>query len=182
MSIEKLRELAAGVLAYDISGMPDEAPGKTEEYRQKVLAVMSRADLIRCILLQPTVRLSPTDNNTGVEAQYMMEPLINLYFTRDHKRWQMHLDTHFNIIDSNLCTMVRSRLEALPGDPEYNTCDIWAREPGSKEYHLWRQGQPFADYIRSRGFQIIPIDYDDEMHYGVKSVSAHVGRTTWYLP
>ena len=24
---------------------------------------------------------------------------------------QMHLDTHFNIIDSNLCTMVRSRLQ-----------------------------------------------------------------------
>ena len=32
---------------------------------------------------------------------------------RDHKFWQMqmHLDTHFNIIDSNLCTMVRSRLQ-----------------------------------------------------------------------
>ena len=258
MSIEKLRELAAGVLSYDISGMPDADPGKTEEYRQKVLAVMSRADMIRCILLKPTVRLSPTDNNTGMEAQYIQEPLMNLYFTRDqsittprghvicnmnssqrapetdiiaacyehlgvtpimrisgdgrleggdyipagnvsfigcgmrtndegirqmmegdafghdtvvvvrdHKRWQMqmHLDTHFNIIDSNLCTMVRSRLEARPGDPEYNTCDIWAREPGSKEYHLWRKDQPFTDYIRSRGFQIIPIDYDDEMHY-----------------
>ena len=86
---------------------------------------------------------------------------------RDHKFWQMqmHLDTHFNIIDSDLCTMVRSRLEAKPGDPEYDTCDIWARQPGTKDYSLWKQDLPFVDYIKSRGFEIIPIDVDDEMHY-----------------
>ena len=86
---------------------------------------------------------------------------------RDHKLWQMqmHLDTHFNIIDSDLCTMVSSRLYAQPGDPEFNTCDIWARKPGTKQYALWKRDQPFVEYIKSRGFQIIPIDYDDEMHY-----------------
>jgi arginine deiminase len=219
---------------------------------------MSRADLIRCILLQPMVKLWRTDNNTGYEATYILNPLMNLYFTRDqsittprghvicnmnssqrspetniielcynhlglkpilhiegegrmeggdyipagnisligcgmrtndegirqmleadafghdtvvvvrdHKLWQMqmHLDTHFNIIDSDLCTMVRSRLEAKPGDPEYDTCDIWARQPGTKDYSLWKQDLPFVDYIKSRGFEIIPIDVDDEMHY-----------------
>ena len=86
---------------------------------------------------------------------------------RDHKLWQMqmHLDTHFNIIDSDLCTMVRSRLEANPGDPEYGTCDIWARQPGTQQYSLWKQDQPFVEYVRSRGYKIIPIDEDDEMHY-----------------
>ena len=86
---------------------------------------------------------------------------------RDHKLWQMqmHLDTHFNIIDSDLCTMVRSRLEAKPGEPEFDTCDIWARKPGTKQYSLWRRDVPFVEYILSRGFEIIPIDYDDEMHY-----------------
>jgi arginine deiminase len=85
----------------------------------------------------------------------------------DHKRWQMqmHLDTHFNIIDSDLCTMVSSRLNAKPGEPEFNTCDIYAREPGTKPYTLLRSDVPFVDYIRSRGFEIIPIDFDDEMHY-----------------
>ena len=78
---------------------------------------------------------------------------------------QMHLDTHFNIIDKDLCTMVSSRLNAKPGDPEYNTCDIWARQPGTETYTLWKKDQPFVEYIRGRGFQIIPIDYDDEMHY-----------------
>jgi len=258
VGIDSLRVLAEKVLVYDISSIPDEDAEKTETYRQEVLQKMSRNDLIRCILLQPTVKLSKTDSNTGYEAQYIQNPLMNLYFTRDqsittprghiicnmnskqrapeteiinlcyehlglmpimrvtgegrleggdyipagnisligcgmrtndegirqmmeadafghdtivvvrdHKLWQMqmHLDTYFNIIDKDLCTMVSSRLNAQPGDPEYNTCDIWARKPGTKEYTLWKQNQPFVEYMRGRGFQIIPIDYDDEMHY-----------------
>ena len=258
VGIDSLRALAAEVLTYDISSIPDESEVYTEEYRQDVLSKMSRADLIRCILLQPTVKLMRTDNNTGYDAQYIPNPLMNLYFTRDqsittprgqvicrmnssqrapethiislcyehlglkpilriegdgrleggdyipagnisfigcgmrtndegirqlleadafghdtvvivrdHKLWQMqmHLDTHFNIIDRDLCTMVRSRYEAQPGQPEYNTCDIWARKPGTLEYSLWKQDLSFVEYIKSRGFEIIPIDYDDEMHY-----------------
>ena len=256
--IDSLRSLASEMLTYDISSIPDESPEATEAYRQQVLSEMSRSDMIRCILLQPTVKLSRTDNNTGYEAQYIQSPLMNLYFTRDqsittprghiicsmnssqrapetniinmcyehlglkpilriegdgrleggdyipagnisligcgmrtndegirqmmeadafghdtvvvvrdHKLWQMqmHLDTHFNIIDSDLCTMVRSRYDAKPGDPEFNTCDIWARKPGTLDYSLCQKDMPFVDYIKSRGFQIIPIDYDDEMHY-----------------
>ena len=258
VGMDSLRAIAEKQLVYDISQIPDEDAGKTEEYRQEVLSKMSRADLIRCIFLQPTVKLSKTDNNTGYEAQYIQNPLMNLYFTRDqsittpqghvichmnskqrapetdiialcyehlglkpilrisgegrleggdyipagniafigcgmrtndegirqlmdadafghdtivvvrdHKLWQMqmHLDTYFNIIDKDLCTLVGSRLNAQPGDPEYSTCDVWARKPGTTSYALWRQGVPFVEYIRGRGFNIIPIDYDDEMHY-----------------
>ena len=258
VGIDSLRALADNVLVYDISGIANESPDATEEYRHGVISKMSRNDLIRCILLQPMVRLWKTDNNTGYEATYIQNPLMNLYFTRDqsittprghvicnmnssqrspeiniielcydhlglkpilhidgegrleggdyipagnisligcgmrtnnegirqmleadafghdtvvvvrdHKLWQMqmHLDTHFNIIDSNLCTMVRSRLEAQPGQPEYDTCDIWARKPGTKEYSLWKKDLPFVEYLRNRGFEIIPIDVDDEMHY-----------------
>ena len=258
VGIDSLRVLAANVLTYDISNIPGENADDTEKYRQEVLSKMSRADLIRCIMLQPTVKLSHTDNNTGYEAQYIQTPLMNLYFTRDqsittprghiicymnssqrapetniirlcyehlglkpiltiegdgrleggdyipagtisligcgmrtndegirqmleadafghdtvvvvrdHKLWQMqmHLDTHFNIIDRDLCTMVSSRLYAQPGDPEFNACDIWAREPGTLQYAIWKKDLSFVDYIKSRGFQIIPIDFDDEMHY-----------------
>ena len=258
VGVDSLRSLAQKVLVYDISSISDADAEETESYRQSVLNKMSRNDLIRCILLQPTVKLSKTESNTGYEAQYIQNPLMNLYFTRDqsittprghiicnmnstqrapeteiinlcyehlglkpilritgegrleggdyipagnisligcgmrtndeginqllaadafghdtvvvvrdHKLWQMqmHLDTHFNIIDKDLCTMVSSRLNAQPGAPEFNTCDIWARKPGTKEYTLWKQDQPFVEYIRGRGFQIIPIDYDDEMHY-----------------
>ncbi len=256
--LDTLQALAGRVLTYDISAMPDEDEKATELYRRQVLSEMSRGDLIRCILLQPTVKLSRTDNNTGYEAQYIQNPLMNLYFTRDqsittprghiicrmnssqrapetdiievcyrhlglepvlriegegrleggdyipagnisligcgmrtnregirqmmdadafghdtvvvvcdHKFWQMqmHLDTYFNIIDRDLCTMVRSRLEAQPDQPEYVTCDIYARAVGEKTYQMIAEDAPFVDFLRTRGMQIIPIEQEDEMHY-----------------
>ena len=258
VGIDTLRELAAKEMRYDFRALPDADADSIEAYRQEVLAQMSLEDLIRCILLHPVVRLLPTDNNTGVAAEYIQEPLMNLYFTRDqsittprghiicrmnspqraaetdvielcyrhlgvepilriegngrleggdyipagtialigcgmrtneegirqimeadasghdtivvvhdHKRWQMqmHLDTHFNIIDRDLCTMVSSRLNAQPGEPEFNTCDIYVREPGTKPYSLAQKEVPFVAYMRERGYAIIPIDYEDEMHY-----------------
>ena len=86
---------------------------------------------------------------------------------KDHKRWQMqmHLDTHFNIIDRNLCTMVSSRLNAKPGEPEFGTCDVYAREPGSQPYRLMHSDVPFVEYLQAKGFDIIPIDEQDELHY-----------------
>ena len=256
--IDTLRALASNVLKYDVSAIPDEDVAASEQYKKQTIEEMSRGDLIRCILLQPTVKLYRTDNNTGYEAQYIQNPLMNLYFTRDqsittprghvmcrmnssqrapetdiievcykhlglqpilhiegegrleggdylpagsvsfigcgmrtnregirqlmaadafghdtvvvvrdHKFWQMqmHLDTHFNIIDRDLCTMVRSRLEAQPDQPEYVTCDIYGRAPGEKEYHLIEEDKSFVSYIRERGMQIIPIDEADELHY-----------------
>ena len=256
--IDTLRMLAAEGLRYDISDNSDTNLDESEAYKQQILGKMSRFDLLRCILLRPTVKMHRTDNNTCVEAEYIHNPMMNLYFTRDqsittprghiicrmnssqravetevievcyqhlgaqpilriegdgrleggdyipagtiafigcgmrtndegirqimeadafghdtivvvrdHKRWQMqmHLDTHFNIIDRDLCTMVRSRLEAQPGEPEYNTCDIYVRAPGDNEYRLWQSDLSFVEFIRLRGMQIIPIDEADELHY-----------------
>ena len=258
VDMEELRSLASQVLNYDLSNVPDSLWEESERYRLDVLQKMSRNDLVRCILLQPQVKLFTTSNNTGYEAQYLQKPLMNLYFTRDqsittprghiickmnssqrlpetrivelcykhlglktllsingegrleggdyipagnisligcgmrtndegirqimeadafghdtvvvvrdHKLWQMqmHLDTYFNIIDSNLCTLVSSRLHAKPGDAEYVTCDVWARKTGDKEYALILQDKSFVDFLKGRGFEIIPVDYEDEMHY-----------------
>ena len=256
--IDTLQTLAKKVLTYDISAIPDEDAEASESYRQQTISEMSRGDLIRCILLQPTVKLSRTDNNTGYEAAYIQNPLMNLYFTRDqsittprghvicrmnssqrtpetdvievcyehlglkpilriagegrleggdyfpagtisligcgmrtnregirqmmeadafghdtvvvvcdHKFWQMqmHLDTYFNIIDRDLCTMVRSRLEAKPDQPEYVTCDIYVRQKGDKTYSLIQEDVPFVSFLQKRGMQIVPIDTEDELHY-----------------
>ncbi|MDY6247953.1 MAG: arginine deiminase family protein [Prevotella sp.] len=255
--IEKLRTLAEKMLTYDISHINEENPDASENYRQYVLSKMSRADLISCILRQPTVTLYKTDLNTGYEAVYSLRPLINLYFTRDqsittprghvickmnssqrapeteiiafcyehlgqkpilritgdgrleggdyipagdmsligcgmrtndegirqlmeadafghdtivvvrdHKFWQMqmHLDTYFNVIDRDLCTMVTSRLNAQPGSPEFVTCDVYRRE-GKGFYELVERDLSFVDFIRQQGYEIIPINHDDEMHY-----------------
>ena len=256
--IEKLRSCAKDALIYDITNMKDVDEVASEQYRSHIISEMSRADLIRCILLRPTVTLYSTDNNTGFEAKYTHSPLMNLYFTRDqsittprghiicqmnstqraietqlvalcyeqlgvkpiltitgegrleggdylrggtisfigcgmrtnieairqimeadafghdtiavvndHKWWQMqmHLDTFFNIIDKDLCTLVESRYYAKEGDPEWVTVDLYTRESGQKEYRLTQQDVPFVEFLTQQGYTIIPIKYEDEMHY-----------------
>ncbi|MBR4645661.1 MAG: hypothetical protein IKO75_00915 [Bacteroidales bacterium] len=255
--IDSLRVLAGELLQYDVTTLDDDAAADADRYKKEVLGKMSRADLIRCILLQPTVVLYKTGTNTGYEAQYVQNPLMNLYFTRDqsistprghvicnmnslqrepeadiislcyahlglkpilriqgegrleggdylpagtlsfigcgmrtndegirqmmdadafghdtvvvvrdHKFWQMqmHLDTYFNIIDKDLCTLTSSRLNAQKDDPEYVTCDLWVRAPGTKKYTLLQKDRSFVEFLQDR-FGIIPIDSEDEMHY-----------------
>ena len=236
--IDSLRTLAGELLQYDVTTLDDDAAADADRYKKDVIAKMSRADLIRCILLQPTVVLYKTDMNTGYEAQYVQNPLMNLYFTRDqsistprghvicnmnslqrepeadiislcyahlglkpilriqgegrleggdylpagtlsfigcgmrtndegirqlmkadafghdtvvvvrdHKFWQMqmHLDTYFNIIDNDLCTLTSSRLNAQKDDPEYITYDLWVRAPGTKKYTLLQKDRSFVE-------------------------------------
>ena len=256
--IERLRACAMNSLIYETSGMSDKASAESEEYRKSIINQMSRADLIRCILLRPTVKLQSTANNTGLEAMYTHAPLMNLYFTRDQsittprghiicnmnspqradeteiislcyeqlgvqpilaitgdgrleggdylrggdisyigcgmrtnmdaikqimdadafghdtiavvkdrKLWQMqmHLDTYFNIIDKDLCTLVESRYYAKEGDPEWVTVDLYTRKSGEKDYHLAQKDVPFVKFLEERGVTIIPIGIEDELHY-----------------
>ncbi|GEM_PF-38415 len=259
LPVETLRDLTEQVLVYDVSALSKEdARLFGEPYRQEVLQQMSKADMIRCLLHQPRVVLRPTAINTGVEAVYEDNSLMNLYFTRDqsittprghimcrmnsvqrapetriieacyqflgepaimsvegdgrleggdyipagtvafigcgmrtnregirqimahdafghdtvivvcdHRFWQMqmHLDTHFNIIDRDLCTMVASRFHAQPQSPNYVTADIYARAAGEKEYRLIAQDKGFVELLQERGMEIIPIEEADEMHY-----------------
>lgn len=256
--IETLHQYAMQTLTYDITNIEGASQTESESYREYVISEMSRGDLIRCILLCPTVTLYRTDTNTGVEAVYSHQPLMNLYFTRDqsistprghiisqmnssqraleteiialcyeqlgvkpiltitgegrleggdylrgddisyigcgmrtnmeaiqqimdadafghntiavvndHKWWQMqmHLDTYFNIIDKDLCTLVESRYYAKEGDPEWVTVDLYTRKEGEKEYTLTHKDIPFVEFLEKQGFTIIPIKLEDELHY-----------------
>ena len=258
VSMDRLRVYAMNSITYDTSALTEAEAVKNEAYRLSIIEQMSRADLIRCILLRPTVKLYNTANNTGVEAVYTHSPLMNLYFTRDqsittprghiiaqmnstqradetqivalcyeqlgvkpiltitgdgrleggdylrggtisyigcgmrtnldaieqimradafghdtvavvndHKWWQMqmHLDTYFNIIDKDLCTLVESRYQAKEGDPEWVTVDLYTRKPGEKDYTLSQREIPFVEFLEQRGFSIIPIKLEDELHY-----------------
>ncbi|MBQ4508772.1 MAG: sodium-dependent transporter [Paludibacteraceae bacterium] len=74
MGKDSLEALAMRSLTYE----PEDL-----QYKMEVINQMSKDDLIRCILYRPTVVLSKTDKNTGVEAIYKHAPLSNLYFLRD---------------------------------------------------------------------------------------------------
>ena len=77
----------------------------------------------------------------------------------------LHLDTYFNIIDKDLCTLVESRYHAKEGDPEWVTVDLYTRKSGEKEYTLTEQNLPFVEFLQQQGFTIIPIKLEDELHY-----------------
>jgi arginine deiminase len=84
----------------------------------------------------------------------------------DRKHWQaqMHLDTYFNLIDKDLCTMAESRLLSSPEDKEFLRCDIFERSAG-KPYRKTASKIPFTDFLRSRGFTILPIPREDEPRF-----------------
>lgn len=261
MPHDKLVGLAGKALRYDVGGRETEA-AEAEAYRQSVLKAMSNMDLVRVILNRPTVVLERTANNTGYTAQYIHEPLMNMYFLRDQsittprghimgrmnssqryaevdiieacyeqlgeaaiyrvsgeeshleggdyipfgtigligqglrtnqnaidellehdcfghdtvvvvrERWksqdQMHLDTYFNVIDKDLCTMCYNRYDAKDtSDISYLTMDMYVRAKGQKEYHKEGRlsGIGFREYLESRGVKIIRISQDDAAHY-----------------
>jgi arginine deiminase len=91
---------------------------------------------------------------------------------RDNLRWQaqMHLDTHFNIIDRDLVTMCANRYDAKEGDKEYLTCDIYVRDRSQSDaqtgsYVLAQQALGFRNWLEGRGIRIIPISMQDADHY-----------------
>ncbi len=257
---EELQKLAEKVLVYKVDAQYAEAQ---EAYRQETLGKMSAADLVRIILLQPTVNLRKTGFNTGFEASYTTNPLMNLYFCRDQSistpkgqiicrmnssqrfpetniieacykslgtdivyrikgedsyleggdyipfgtigligsglrttqgaidellandvvghdtlvvvrdawkdQYQMHLDTYFNVIDKDLCTLCFNRYDAASeGDNNFLTISMYAREPGTTAYHQVEayEGHSFIDFMQKRGVKFIRVAKKDADHYG----------------
>ena len=138
----------------------------SEKDRQYVLSRMSRADLVRCILLQPTVHLRSTDNNTGYEATYEHEPLMNLYFTRDQS-----ITTPRGHIICNMNSTQRS--------PETSLINLCYEHLGRKPIlHITGEGRlEGGDYIPAGNISLIgcgmrtndegirQIMEEDELHY-----------------
>lgn len=79
---ETLVQLAEKYLKFDISDTSLDSLGNAN-YKNRILAGMSQQDLIRILLRHPQVQLHETDINTGLFAQYIHEPLMNMYFMRD---------------------------------------------------------------------------------------------------
>ena len=262
MPHDKLVALAGESLTYDVNNLPaDELEAQTE-YKQQVLASMSNSDLVRIIINRPTVVLRKSVINTGFEATYEHNPLMNMYFLRDQsittprghilcrmnssqrapevdiveacyeqlgepaayrikgkdsyleggdyipfgtisligeglrtnqnaidellendcfvhdtvvvvrERWkdqyQMHLDTYFNVIDKDLCTMCFNRYDAKDtNDINYLTMDMYVRAAGEKTYRLdpANSGIGFREFLQSRGVKIIRISKEAADHY-----------------
>ena len=83
-------------------------------------------------------------------------------------QYQMHLDTYFNVIDKDLCTMCFNRYDAADtSDINYLTMDMYVRSPGQTAYRLDDEysGKGFREFLESRGVTIIRISKEDADHY-----------------
>lgn len=82
-------------------------------------------------------------------------------------QYQMHLDTYFNVIDRDLCTLCFNRYDAQKGDSTFLTVSVYVRKPGNRAYHKLRkmEGLPFTEFLRKRGMAIIRVSKADADHY-----------------
>lgn len=88
-----LEELAMSVLTYELAEGYENDERCTEmdkyfvgdEYKRKVLEVMSPEQLIDVVLCHPTVEMRPSFRDTGFTASYRFDPLTNMQFTRDQQ-------------------------------------------------------------------------------------------------
>lgn len=262
MPHDTLVSFAEAFLLYDASGLARRERKAQTAYKHQVLASMNNSDLVRIIINRPIVKLKESGINTGFEARYIHNPLMNMYFLRDQSittpkghilcrmnssqrgpevdiieacykqlgeaavyrikgrdsyleggdyipfgtisligqglrtnqkaidellendcfahdtvvvvkdRWkdqyQMHLDTYFNVIDKDLCTMCFNRYDAQDAnDINYLTIDMYVRPAGQKDYRLDPScsGRGFREFLQSRGVKIIRISKEDADHY-----------------
>lgn len=79
---------------------------------------------------------------------------------------QMHLDTYFNIIDSNLVTLPSTRMNAQAGESNHVAIDIYTRAPGRLKYKQTTTNGSLVKFLQDRHIQIIPLCDEDEQHFG----------------
>jgi arginine deiminase len=81
---------------------------------------------------------------------------------------QMHLDTYFNVADSNLAVLVQSRLDASrqkKGGEKRTRCDVYELREG--KYEKVQSDLDFVDYLeKDLGIQVIPVPDEDQKRYG----------------
>ena len=58
----------------------------SDEYKKKVINTLSKEELVKIILENPTIYLKLDSRNTGIEATKVeMKPIGNCVFTRDQQ-------------------------------------------------------------------------------------------------
>mmetsp|Transcript_8912 Transcript_8912/g.15445 ORF Transcript_8912/g.15445 Transcript_8912/m.15445 type:complete len:486 (+) Transcript_8912:82-1539(+) len=108
-------------------------------------------------------------SNVAAGTQLMEEDLLG---TRrfcivrddfDQAQDRMHLDCVFSVLSDTCCIM----LEDIMGEasPLRRLVDEYVREGEGKPYTLARQGIEFSAFMRSEGFNIIPITTEHQLAY-----------------
>ena len=105
-------------------------------------------------------------------------------------QYQMHLDTYFNIIDKDLCTLCFNRYDAEDkSDINFLSIDVYSRKDESSEYCPVPEysGYSFKQFLIDKGFTIIRINKEDADRYannyltiGARHIMAVAGQSQEY--
>lgn len=84
---------------------------------------------------------------------------------RLHDQTQMHLDTYFNMIDTDLGVLSANRYDSGIGDAPFLTVDVFDRRRGGG-YELTHTDLPLLEYAKMHAINIIPISPTDSELFG----------------
>jgi arginine deiminase len=121
-ALTRLRNLALDSVTLDASAFPEEFRETEIDRLIDSIAAYAPEQLFNVIATRPTIRLFPTKTNTGYDAAYSIDPIMNLMFMRDQS-----LTTAAGRVISNLNSVqreseikvVRAVLEAIGQPPIY---------------------------------------------------------------
>lgn len=89
---------------------------------------------------------------------------VVVVYDRQFSQAEMHLDTYFNIIDSDLATLSEARLTATEDSEQYVEIDIYSKESG--ECQLVSESLGFVEYLQEElGMTLIPISESDQARF-----------------
>lgn len=81
--LQRLRALAHQSTTLDVSAIDQDQAAFLRQEQYAAIERMRPARLIEVIMSRPTIRVTPTDTNTGYTATRSVDPLMNAFFMRD---------------------------------------------------------------------------------------------------
>ncbi len=106
---------------------------------------------------RPTIEMLMDGDMFGTERVVIVKDRL-------HDQAQMHLDTYFNMIDTDLGMLAANRFKAHPGDGAFLTVDVYERREG--RYVQVIIDQPLLEYLASQNVNVIPISEEDSDSFG----------------
>lgn len=92
----------------------------------------------------------------------------------DQNQDRMHLDCVFNIIGFESCLMLDDIMGAE--SPKRRLVDEYSKDSVTGKYSRTSEDIEFSEYVKSKGFNIIPVSCEDQLKYGCNVLNLGMGR------
>ena len=115
------------------------------------------------------------DNDVFGGADHDVKEVV---IVKDHwnNQQEMHLDTHFNLINENLAVSVADRVDCTADPNKCLTADVYQWQGG---WHLVNSDMDFNAYLSNVAhIKVIPVSVDDQAKYGINFLTTSRNQIT----